>query len=99
MDGGLAGLREVEADIEIQRENYSSANEAFNRVQADFYQIGSDISHAEQQIKHTRERIETLKTEGEKARQAERELQRQTGGRQQGTECGYGKYALAGAGS
>ena len=77
VDGGLAGLREVEADIEIQRENYSAANEAFNSVQADFYQIGSDISHAEQQISHTRERIETLKAEAEKAQHAEQELQQQ----------------------
>lgn len=77
VEEGLARLREVEAEIEIQRENYTSANEAFNKAQADYYQVGSDISHAEQRINHTRERIETLKSEIEKARQAEQELQRQ----------------------
>ena len=77
VDGGLARLREVEADIEIQRDNYSAANEAFNKVQADFYQVGSDISHTEQRINHTRERMETLKAEGGKARETEQELRQQ----------------------
>lgn len=77
VDGGLARLREVEAEIEIQRDNYSAANEAFNQAQADFYQVGSDISHTEQRINHTRERMETLKSEGGKARETERELRQQ----------------------
>ncbi len=77
VDKGLAKLREVEADIEVQRENYSAANEAFNKVQADFYQVGSDISHTEQRINHTQERIESLKTEADKAREAEQALKQQ----------------------
>ena len=77
VEEGLAKLREVEADIEIQRENYTAKNEALNRVQADFYQIGSNISQLEQQIKHTRERIESLKAEADKAREDEKALQRQ----------------------
>ena len=77
VDGGLARLREVEAEIEVQRDSYSAANEAFNKVQGDFYQIGSDISHTEQRIHHTRERMETLRTESDKAREAEKELRQQ----------------------
>lgn len=77
VEEGLARLREVEAEIEIQRENYTAANEAFNQAQANYYQVGSDISHTEQRINHTRERIETLKLEIEKARRAEQDLQRQ----------------------
>ena len=77
VEEGLAKLREVEADIEIQRENYTAKNEALNRVQADFYQIGSNISQLEQQVKHTRERIESLKAEADKAREDEKALQRQ----------------------
>ena len=77
VEEGLAKLREVEANIEIQRENYTEKNEALNRVQADFYQIGSNISQLEQQIKHTRERMEALKADADKARVDEKALQRQ----------------------
>ena len=77
VDGGLAKLREVEADIEVHRENYTEKNEALNRVQADYYQVGSNISQLEQQIKHTRERMEAWKVEAEKARADEQALQRQ----------------------
>ena len=77
VEEGLAKLREVEADIEIQREDYTAKNEALNRVQADYYQIGSHISQLEQQIKHTRERMEALRAEADKARADEKALQRQ----------------------
>ncbi|MDE0283924.1 MAG: chromosome segregation protein SMC [Gammaproteobacteria bacterium] len=77
VEEGLARLRGMEADIEIQREKYTAANEAFNKTQADFYQVGSDISHTEQRINHARERIETLKSEIGKARQGEQGLQQQ----------------------
>ena len=63
VEEGLAALRALEADIEIQREKYTSANDAFNKAQADFYQVGSDISHTEQRINYVRERIETLNSE------------------------------------
>ena len=77
VEEGLAALRALEADIEIQREKYTSANDAFNKAQADFYQVGSDISHTEQRINYVRERIETLNSEIGKARQDEQGLQRQ----------------------
>ena len=77
VEEGLARLRAVEADIEVQREEYTSANDAFNQAQADFYQVGSDISHTEQRINHVRERIETLNSEIGNARQDERVLQQQ----------------------
>ena len=77
VEEGLAGLRGVEADIEAQRENYTAANEMFNNAQADYYQVGSDISHTEQRIHHIRERIETLKSELEKAAESKQELQQQ----------------------
>ncbi len=77
VEQGLAALRKVEADIDAQRVNYSAANEALNKAQADFYQVGSDISQLEQRINHTRERIEALGEEAEKARQSEQELLQQ----------------------
>ncbi len=80
VEEGLARLRGVEGEIEIQREKYTAANDAFNKAQADFYQVGSDISHTEQRINHVRERIETLKSEIDKARQDELKLQQQLAG-------------------
>ena len=77
VEEGLARLRAVEGEIEVQREKYTAANDSFNTAQAGFYQLGSDISHAEQRINHIRERIETLKSEIGKAGQDELELQRQ----------------------
>ena len=77
VEEGLARLRGVEADMEVQRENYTTANGAFNKAQADFYQAGSDISHTEQRINHVRERLETLKAELTKAAKAEQGLQQQ----------------------
>lgn len=80
VEEGLARLRGVEGEIDIQREKYTAANDAFNKAQADFYQVGSDISHTEQRINHVRERIETLKSEIGKARQDELKLQQQLAG-------------------
>ena len=77
VDEALAGLRRIEVEIETQRENYTAANEAFNQAQAVFYRIGSDVSHTEQRINHARERIETSKTDIDKARETELALQRQ----------------------
>ena len=77
VEEGMAGLRRIEVEIETQRENYTSANEAFNQAQSGFYQIGSDISHLEQRIHHTKERVETLRTGAVKAKETEREMQRQ----------------------
>ena len=77
VEQGVAALRKVEADIATQRENYHAAHEACNGAQADFYQVGSDISQLEQRVIHTSERIDTLVEEADKARQSERELLRQ----------------------
>ena len=77
VEEGLARLRGVEADIEIQRDDYTAANETFNKTQADFYQVGSDISHTEQRISHVQERINTLRSEMRKSSEDEQTLQQQ----------------------
>jgi len=51
----LSEQRSLENKIEAQREAHSDANNAFNKVQASFYQVGSEISRLEQTIQHQKE--------------------------------------------
>lgn len=51
----LAEQRSLENKIESQREAHSEANNNFNKVQASFYQAGSEISRLEQTIQHQKE--------------------------------------------
>jgi len=59
----IAELRSIEAGIEKKREELSSANEAFNKVQSDYYQVGGDISQLEQKIEYSNERISALEAD------------------------------------
>jgi chromosome segregation protein len=52
----VAKLRNIEAEIEKQRDQHLEASEEFNEIQAQFYSVGSDISRIEQSIQHTKER-------------------------------------------
>ncbi|MCC6206918.1 MAG: chromosome segregation protein SMC [Gammaproteobacteria bacterium] len=52
----IAELRSIEAGVEKQREGQVEANEEFNRIQGEFYSLGSDISRVEQSIQHAREK-------------------------------------------
>ena len=54
----VAGLRAAEAGAEREREAQVEANENFNRIQAEYYGVGSEISRVEQSIQHARERQE-----------------------------------------
>jgi chromosome segregation protein len=69
VEAGVAELRQIEANIEKERETQTSANTRFNQVQSEFYQVGSDISQLEQKIQHTRERMTAIEQEIEKAQQ------------------------------
>ena len=51
----LAEQRSLENQIETQRNKHSEANNALNKVQAEFYQLGSEISRIEQTIAHQKE--------------------------------------------
>ena len=51
----IAGLRTLEAGLEQLRVDQTAANEATNEVQAQYYQVGADISRAEQTIHHAKE--------------------------------------------
>jgi chromosome segregation protein len=55
MQALIAELRAIESAIETSREDFTEKSEALNAVQGRYYQIGSEISRAEQSIQHTRE--------------------------------------------
>ena len=51
----VAEQRAAEASIEHDRQNQTSATEAFNQAQANYYKLGSEVTRIEQNIAHTRE--------------------------------------------
>ena len=56
MEGYVAELRAIEADIEKRRVEQVEVNEAFNVIQGRFYSIGADIARLEQAIQHASEK-------------------------------------------
>ena len=70
VEAGLAGLRQVESDIEKYRDELVTANEGFNTTQSNLYGVGGEISRLEQKIQHTKERISSIE---EDIKQAQRE--------------------------
>ncbi len=56
LEASIARQRNIESDIEKQRDAHVEANENFNKVQAHFYSVGSDIARVEQSIQHAREK-------------------------------------------
>jgi chromosome segregation protein len=55
MQGVLADLREVEAEIERIRADQSSKTDTLAAIQARFYEAGSEVTRIEQSIQYTRE--------------------------------------------
>ena len=55
LEAAIAGLRTVEAAIEKSRVRHGETSEAVTAVQGRYYQLGADLSRAEQTIQHTRE--------------------------------------------
>jgi len=68
MQSALADQRAAEAAIETQRAFQSEQSEIVGRVQGRYYEIGADISRAEQSIQHTRELRERQTSELAQAR-------------------------------
>ncbi len=77
VEAAVARVRQIEADVEKQREALSEANQAFNERQSEYYRIGSDIAQYEQQLQHTREKISSIESELEKTLQSQAETQTQ----------------------
>jgi len=73
----LTKIRSKENEIEGLRSNLVDANENFNAMQSNFYQVGSDISQHEQSLKHEREKITNTEVELVKARGTYVDIQKQ----------------------
>ncbi len=69
MQAVIADLRAIEASIETAREDFTEKSEALNAVQGRYYQIGAEISRAEQSIQHGRELRQRQKTDLEQTEQ------------------------------
>jgi chromosome segregation protein len=69
MQAVIADLRAIESSIETAREDFTEKSEALNAVQGRYYQIGAEISRAEQSIQHGRELRQRQKTDLEQTEQ------------------------------
>lgn len=56
LEAAVARQRNIESDIEKHRDAHVEANENFNKVQAHYYSVGSDIARVEQSIQYAREK-------------------------------------------
>jgi len=70
LESVVAKQRRQEAEIEQQREEYISANDHFNKVQADFYSVGADIARLEQAIQYAKDARRQHEQDLEQAEQA-----------------------------
>ena len=77
VEAGVAKVRQIEAEIEKQREALSEANNGFNDRQSEYYQIGSDIAQYEQKLQHIKEKISNVESELEKTKQSLSESEKQ----------------------
>lgn len=71
VEAGLAELRQVESNIESNRDKLVTANDSFNEAQSGFYSVGGEISQLEQKIQHSKERITSIEHDIEQAQQEE----------------------------
>jgi chromosome segregation protein len=61
LESVLAEHQQVDTAIEQHRVAHSDCNDTFNRVQANYYALGSEVARIEQTIKHQQERGRQLK--------------------------------------
>ncbi len=73
VDLKLAEQRAVENEIERLRKTLSEDNEALNKINGEFYGIGSEIASVEQSIEHLHESREQRQSELERLIQNEKE--------------------------
>lgn len=60
LEASIAEQRSIGAQIEIFREEHVAKNDAFNTVQAQFYNLGAEIARTEQSIAHHEQRAQQL---------------------------------------
>ena len=65
LEGIIAELRAVEAEIERLRVAQTEANDLFNGVQGEFYAAGAEVTNIEQAIQHARDTREQHQREQE----------------------------------
>ncbi|PCH83950.1 MAG: chromosome segregation protein SMC [Piscirickettsiaceae bacterium] len=74
----LASQRDLEKNLEQQRDSYNAQREKWNLVQADFYAVGSNIAKAEQALQHKKSELNQHKLQLEQSEllinQSEQEL-------------------------
>jgi chromosome segregation protein len=75
MQAAIAELRSIESSIETTREDFTEKSEALNGVQGRYYQIGAEISRAEQSIQHARELRQRQKQDLEQTERGASEAQ------------------------
>jgi chromosome segregation protein len=68
MQAALAELRSAEAALEKQRAFHGERSELVSRTQGRYYEVGADISRAEQQLSHSRELRERQRNDLAQAR-------------------------------
>ncbi len=59
----IAEQRATESEIESSREQGTESNEILNKVQAEYYRLGADISAKEQNIKHQQDLLQRQQTD------------------------------------
>jgi chromosome segregation protein len=65
LEGIIAELRAIEAEIERLRVAQTEANDKFNQVQGEFYAAGAEVNNIEQAIAHARDSREQHEREQE----------------------------------
>jgi len=75
LDSRLANQRKIEASIESQRLEHNEKTDSFNKVQANYYKVGSEISRLEQSIEYSLEIELRQKKELEQAIQNNSEIE------------------------
>jgi chromosome segregation protein len=75
LDSRLADQRKIEANIESQRLEHNEKMDLFNKVQANYYKVGSEISRLEQSIEYSTEIEVRQKKELEQAIQNSSEIE------------------------
>lgn len=74
-EGFVSEQRRIDAEVEALREEHHTATEAFNAVQAQYYQLGNEIARFEQTMQHRQEQSHQLLQD---IQEAERQLQEAT---------------------
>jgi len=59
----ISEQRATESEIESNREQGTESNEILNKVQAEYYRLGADISAKEQNIKHQQDLLQRQQTD------------------------------------